>query len=99
MHYHSHDKEACDHEQAKIMISFLDGSTTPIGGHEDIKRTNFVYFGIEEIRRSKMTNDEWMRKAKEAGLVTTKARQCLQDMKEKVNLSNLARQKGVDNNR
>ena len=52
VHYHSHEKEAHDHEQAKDMISFLDGNTTPIGGYEDIKRTDFVYFGIEESRRS-----------------------------------------------
>lgn len=51
------------------MISFLDGKTTPIGGHEDIKRIDFVYFGIEEIRRSEMMNDEWMRKAKQTDLL------------------------------
>ena len=97
MHYHSHEKEACDHEQAKIMISFLDESTTPIGGHEDIKRTDFVYFGIEEIKRSEMLNEEWLREAKKARLVAANARQHLQEMKDKVNLLNMARQKGIDN--
>ena len=74
MHYHSHEKEARDHEQGKDMISFLDGSTTPIGGHEDIKRTDFVYFGIEEIKRSEMLNEEWLREAKKARLVAANAR-------------------------
>ena len=88
-----------DHEWASDMISTFDSSPTLISGHEEIKRTDFVYFGIEEIRRSKIMNDKWMRKAKEARLVASKAKKHLQDMKEKVNLSNLARQKELDNTR
>lgn len=89
----SHNKEACDHEQANDMISSFHDSPTPIGRHEDIKhkRTDFVYFGIDEVKRSEMLNEEWLKKAKEAKWVAANARKHLQEVKANVNLINMAR--------
>ncbi|KAH9309373.1 hypothetical protein KI387_037284 [Taxus chinensis] len=98
MSLHSHEIGACDHEKTYEMISTIDGSPTPLARHENIKhrRTDFVYFGIKEVTRSEKMNEEWLQKAKEARLVAANARQHLQEVKEKVNLINIARQKRIE---
>ena len=79
------------------MILSIDGNPAPICKHEDINHTRvgLIYFGIKEVKRFKEMNEEWLQKAKK--IVAANARQCLQDIKGKVDLINIARQKTMDN--
>jgi hypothetical protein len=99
MSHHSQEIGVMVHDQANYMIATMDGSHTSIFGHENIrqKRTDFIYFGIERVMRSKEMIKKWMRKAQEAKLVAANARRHLQKFKAKVTLINISRQKRINN--
>jgi hypothetical protein len=91
MSHHSHVIGACEHEKTNDLILPIDGSPTSSDWHEDIKhmRTDFVYYGIEEVKRLENMNEEWLQKVKEAKVVVANAKKCLQEVKEKSNLINM----------